>query len=96
MSSNIFIAIIFFILGSIACHLYKRHIMRDLESAVIAWKFQAELSSERLATWRCLRPHIGDINNIEDDIKQSLGHNLEDLIITIDKEVEDIKEMFGI
>lgn len=92
----VFTAMIFFILGSIACHLYKQRIIVDLESAVLAWKFQAELTSERLSNWKCLRPHVGDINNIEDEIQKSLGFTLEELLVSLDKELDDIKDNFGV
>lgn len=90
------IAVIFFILGSIACHLYKRHIIRDLEDGVLAWRMQAEIEAERLLRFKCPRPHIGDVSNIDSDITEFLGYTLKELNDSIDKQLEEIKENFGI
>jgi len=96
MNNEIFIAIIFFISGSIACHLYKRHIIRDLEAGVEAWRMQAHIAAERFHNWRCLRPHLGDINSMQQEVEDATGLKLDDLINTLERQVKDAKETFGI
>jgi hypothetical protein len=99
MSNTPFIAIIFFILGSIACHLYKRHTIRDLEDGLAAWKMQAEISAERFNSWRCLRPHLGDINSIQQEIEDATGISdakLNELIDELDVHIKNLKEIFEV
>jgi hypothetical protein len=93
---SVSIAVIFFILGSIACHFYKRHVIRDLEDGVLAWKMQAEVEAERLLRFKCPRPHIGDISHIDSDISTFLGYTLNELNDSIDKQLKEIKETFGV
>lgn len=93
---SVSIAVAFFILGSIACHLYKRHIIRELEDGVLAWKMQADAISDQLLNFKCPRPHIGDISHIDSDISKFLGYTLNELNDSIDKQLEQIKETFGV
>jgi hypothetical protein len=74
-----FIAIIFFIAGIIVSYLYHKQSAKELEEAIRVWKMQAEITSERLSNWRCLRAHVGDINNIESDIEELLGYTMKKL-----------------
>ena len=97
MDNLFFTAIIFFILGLIACHLYNRHIISGLKNGLAAWKMQAEFSAERLTTWRCLRPHLGDINFIQEKIEDSTGvdgNNINELIDELNVHIKSLKEIF--
>jgi hypothetical protein len=93
---TIFTALIFFIIGNITCHLYKRHIIHDLEDGIRAWRMQSEISATRLSSWKCLRPHISDIDNIESEVADFLGYTKDQLDSAADAQVKEIKDTFGI
>ena len=93
---TIFTAIIFFVLGSIACHIYKRHTIKDLEDSVLAWKKSAEAMSIDLINFRCQLPHIRDLDNIESETADFLGYTKKQLDDKIDMQLREIKNTFGI
>jgi len=85
--STVLSAAFFTLFGFAAAYFYQRQVIKDLEQGVRAWKSVAESTAQRLNVanrrfdnWKCLRPHVGDINNIDDEIKDSLGYGFDDII----------------